>query len=249
MDGGGREYAHFHERVCVCERDLWHFKVVVLSYPLPSPCVAFCQSQPSDIFRQLNSGTFQCHPLLSFLTATAQTMMHSHCGGKMIYSQPQGLPGSKLFFHCSIKLAFAGTEYHSLLWWKTKKMSFSQCNMYSRIEKKSDKTLVFDICYSLRLMQIWGISAILTFPTKHNSQLELLFFSAKSKITKPKKIKNRHRYFLTVHHIAVCKPHRGLFNCPRQNQIGLVPEGVYNCTHLIHKSGTWGRCKVALAVI
>lgn len=112
------------------ERDRQHFKVVVLSYPLPSLCVAFCQRQPSDIFRQLNSGTFQCHPLLSFLTATAQTMMHSHCGGKMIYSQPQGLPASKLFFHSSIKLAFAAWEYHSLLWWqKEKKRDFSNMDL------------------------------------------------------------------------------------------------------------------------
>lgn len=83
-------------RMCVRERDLWHFKVVALSNPLLSPCVAFYQSQPSDIFRQLNSATFQCHPLLSFLTGTAQTMMHRHCRGP-------GLPGSKLFFHHSIK--------------------------------------------------------------------------------------------------------------------------------------------------
>lgn len=196
---------HNSMSVCMCERDLQHFKVVVLSYPLPSPCVAFCQSQPSDIFRQLNSGTFQCHPLLSFLTATAQTMMHSHCGGKMIYSQPQGLPASKLFFHCSIKPDLAAqntTQCFNENY--TQKICFQRCNMYSGIERRSNKTSAFDICYSLKLMQICGISAILTLT-------KLIPSLRKSRITKPKKNKS---VILAVHHIPVCKPHRGLFNCP-----------------------------------
>lgn len=112
--------------LCVCVWGLQPFKVVVLSYPLLSPCVAFCQSQPSDIFRQLNCGTFQCHPLLSVLTGTAQTMMHSHCGGgekKKKDIQPTSMSAwlRVVFPLLHQKAAFAGIEYHSPLWWKKKK--------------------------------------------------------------------------------------------------------------------------------
>ena len=44
---GGGENMHVSTGVRVSERDLWHFKVVVLSYPLPfSPCGAL--SEPAQ---------------------------------------------------------------------------------------------------------------------------------------------------------------------------------------------------------
>lgn len=97
--------------VCVCARDICGtLRLLFCHIPSPSPCVALYQSQPSDIFRQLNSGTFQCHPLLSFLTGTAQTMMHTHCRGP-------SLPGSKLFFHCSIKTSFCWHKIPVTIHW------------------------------------------------------------------------------------------------------------------------------------
>lgn len=90
IDEGGRGC------VCACQilialRLLLSKSLLFFFFPF-----AFCH-------RQLNSRTFRCQPVLSFLTATAQTMMHSHCRGKMMNSQPQGPPDSKLFFCRSIK--------------------------------------------------------------------------------------------------------------------------------------------------
>lgn len=69
------------------------------------------------------------------------------------------------------------------------------------------------------------------------------------KNSNPLKKKKDKIIIIMVHHIPVWKPHHGLFNCPWQNQIGLVPEGVCNATHLFHKSGTPGSGKAAAAVI
>jgi len=129
---------------------------------LPSPCVAFCQS---DIFSQLNSGPFSvtlcCHVWLlqprHWCTRTV--------GGKWYAANHQVIfPG----LHQKHRIPLNAEI-------KTKGRQFlSGCHLYSRIEKKSD-TLAFDICSSLKLMQICEINATLTFTTKHNSQSELLF--------------------------------------------------------------------------
>lgn len=64
--------------VCVCVWEIYSIWLLFCHISSSLPVWHSIRARPCDIFRQLNSVTFWCHPLLSFLTATAQTLMHSH---------------------------------------------------------------------------------------------------------------------------------------------------------------------------
>lgn len=223
------EYVYISASVCVLEI-CSTLKLLFCHIPFAVPVWHSVRARPVTFSGSWTPGPFSVTLCCHFWLLSAQSMMHSQCWGENDIQPTSRFARLKVVFPLLHQTDFR-LHRISLAALMKKKRSFLRCNMYSRIEK-SNKTSAFDICDSLKLMQIWGISATVIFPM--NPQFSSF---AKSKITNPKK-KYNHQYLLIVHHITVYECHCGLFNCPWQNQIGLVPAGVCNCMHLIHKSGS-----------